>query len=47
MDSVGDFPGGSVVRALCFHYRGHRFNPWLGNFAAQPKGGKKRLVVFT
>ena len=43
MDSVGDFPGGSVVRALCFHYRGHRFNPWLGNFAAQPKGGKKKI----
>ena len=26
-----DFPGGPVVRALCFHCRGHRFDPWLGN----------------
>ena len=22
------FPGGPTVRALCFHCRGHRFNPW-------------------
>ena len=28
---AGEFPGGSVVRALCFHYRGHRFNPWFRN----------------
>ena len=25
-----DFPGSPVVKALCFHYRGHRFDPWLG-----------------
>ena len=25
-----DFPGSPVVRTLCFHCRGHRFNPWLG-----------------
>ncbi len=30
--SVGwDFPGGPVVRTLCFYCRGHGFNPWLGN----------------
>ena len=28
---AGEFPGGSVVRVLCFHYRGHRFNPWFRN----------------
>ena len=27
-----DFPGGPVVMTLCFHYRGHGFNPWLGKF---------------
>ena len=27
----GDFPGGPVVRTLCFHCRGHRFDPWSGN----------------
>ena len=26
----GDFPGDPVVRTLCFHCWGHRFNPWLG-----------------
>ena len=26
-----DFPGSPVVRTLCFHCRGHRFNPCLGN----------------
>ena len=26
-----DFPGGPVVKTLRFHFRGHRFNPWLGN----------------
>ena len=26
-----DFPGGPVVKILCFQHRGHRFNPWLGN----------------
>ncbi|CAI9169232.1 unnamed protein product [Rangifer tarandus platyrhynchus] len=24
-----EFLGSPVVRALCFHSRGHRFNPWL------------------
>ena len=26
---LGNFPGGPVVRALCFHCRGQGFNPWL------------------
>ena len=25
-----EFPGGPVVKTLCFHCRGPRFNPWLG-----------------
>ena len=27
----GDFPGGSVVKTLCFHCRGHGFDPWWGD----------------
>ena len=26
-----DFPGGPVVKTLRFQYRGHKFDPWLGN----------------
>ena len=26
-----DFPGGPVVQTLSFHFRGHGFDPWLGN----------------
>ena len=26
-----EFPGGPVVRTLCFHCRGCGFNPWSGN----------------
>ena len=26
-----DFPGGPVVKTLCFHCKGHRFGPWSGN----------------
>ena len=26
-----DSPGGPVVKIPCFHCRGHRFSPWLGN----------------
>ena len=25
-----EFPGGPVVKTLCFHCQGPRFNPWLG-----------------
>ena len=43
----GEFPGGPVVRTLCFHSSGHRFNPWLGNLdpissAVQEK--KKKII---
>ena len=39
---TADFPGGPVAETLCSQCRGHRFNPWLGNYdptccAAQPK----------
>ena len=27
----GDFPGGPVVKTLCFHCKGHGFDPRLGN----------------
>ena len=27
-----DFPGSPVVKILHFHWRGHRFNPWFGNW---------------
>ena len=44
-----DFPGSSVVMTLPFHFRGHEFNPWSGNwdptgYAVQPKikNGKKQ-----
>ena len=29
--SCQDFSGGPVVKTLCFHCRGHGFDPWLGN----------------
>ena len=28
---IRDFPGGPVVKTLCFHCRGQGFDPWLGN----------------
>ena len=27
----GDFPSGPMVKALSFHCRGHRLDPWLEN----------------
>ena len=27
----GDLSGGPIVKTLRFHYRGHRFDPWLGH----------------
>ena len=30
--SSRDFPGGPVAKTLCFQFRGHRFNPWSGNW---------------
>ena len=26
-----DFPGGPVIKTLCFQCRGRRFDPWSGN----------------
>ena len=26
-----DSPGSPVVKTLCLHCKGHRFDPWLGN----------------
>ena len=31
IDAFRDFPGDSMVRTLCFHCRGHRFDPRSGN----------------
>ena len=31
MQVAWDFPGGPVVRTLCFHGREQGFNPWLGD----------------
>ena len=28
---VRDFPGSPVVKTPCFHCRGRRFDPWVGN----------------
>ena len=30
-DLYWDFPGSPVVKALHFHSKGHRFDPWSGN----------------
>ena len=37
-----NFPGGSVVKILCFHCRGHGFHPWLGKFHVLNSVAKKR-----
>ena len=29
--SLRDFPGSPVAKTMCSHFRGHRFNSWLGN----------------
>ena len=31
----GDFPGGRVAKTLCSQCRGHRFDPWSGNWIPQ------------
>ena len=40
-------PGVPVVKTLCFHFRGCRFDPWSGNqdpmcHVVQPKGKKQK-----
>ena len=29
--ALRNFSGGPVVKALCFHFKGHRFNLWWRN----------------
>lgn len=29
--TIPSFPGSRVVKALSFHCRGYRFDPWSGN----------------
>ena len=49
--NLGVFPGGPVVKTLCFHCRGHRFSLWLGHSnpacrVGWPKNrGKKRTLA--
>ena len=41
-----DFPGGGpVVKAPCFHYRGHEFDSWLGKFCMLLVWPKKYLCI--
>ena len=54
IDGNRDFPGGPVVKSLCFQCRGHRFDLWLGNkdptcHAARPKNKqtKKNTKKYT
>ena len=36
-----DFSGGPVVKTPLFHCKGHRFNPWSGNYIGKdPDAGK-------
>ena len=37
-----DFPGGPVVKTLCFHCRGRGFDPWLGKFRIPHRVAKKK-----
>ena len=30
-EAPGVFPAGPVVKIPCFHCKGHRFEPWMGN----------------
>lgn len=45
-----NFPGGPVVKTLCFHCKACGLNPWLGNkippcLASQPKSEKKKKFI--
>ena len=44
----GDFPAYPVVKTLCFHCRGHGFEPWWGTRSYMPstaKGKKKKKRI--
>lgn len=38
----GDFPGGPMIKTLCFHYRAHGFHLWSGKFFLQLSAAKKK-----
>jgi len=38
----GDFPAHPVVKTLCFHCRGHGFEPWWGTRSHMPSTPKKK-----
>ena len=41
-----EFPGGEVVRTLCFHCQGPGFSPWSGNYDPhKPRGTAKKKSV--
>ena len=37
----GDFPAHPVVKTLCFHCRGHGFEPWWGTRSHMPSTAKE------
>ena len=39
-----DFPGGPVVKTLCFQCQGHGFDPWLGIPHAMQHGQKIKKI---
>ena len=41
-NGYGEFPGASMVRTLYFHCRGHRFDPWSGNYNKIPHASVKK-----
>ena len=40
-------PGSPVVKTLCIHCWGYRFNPWLGKFYMPQYAAKKKKKRFT
>ena len=48
--SFGDFPGGPVVKILCFQSREHGFNPWSKSHmpcgTALPSPNKSDHILF-
>ena len=49
-NSFRDFPGGPMVKTLCFHYRGHGFDPWSRELRSHMPCGtakKKKIILVT
>ena len=44
--SVREFPGGPVVRTLCFHCGIHGLDPWPGELRSCMQRGQKKKKVF-